>query len=110
MEILILWTLIAYGFTTIVVWGSIFENVRQWIKSKSNFFGSLISCVLCTSTWVGFILSIMTGGLTSDLWDSWWIINVFLDGMYTAGSVWALNSIVEYFEENRPNTDEKIGG
>jgi hypothetical protein len=26
----------------------------------------------------------------------------FLDGMLASGSVWAINSIVEWFEENRP--------
>lgn len=110
MGVLILWTFISYGITSIIVWGSIFENVRERIKIKSKFFGSLIGCVLCTSTWVGFLLSILTGGLTSDIWDRWWLVNFFMDGMYTAGSVWALNSIVEYFEENRPDSDEKISG
>jgi hypothetical protein len=27
---------------------------------------------------------------------------LFFDGMFSAGVVWAINSIVEYFEENRP--------
>lgn len=110
MEVLVLWTLIAYGMTSIIVWGSIFEKVRVWIKSRSQFFGELIGCTLCTSTWVGFILSILTGGLVNMVWDSIWLVDIFLDGMYTAGSVWALNSIVEYFEENRPSEDEKING
>lgn len=110
MEVLVLWTLIAYGMTSIIVWGSIFEKFRIWVKSKSTFFGELIGCVLCTSTWVGFILSILTGGIVDFTWDTPWLVDVFLDGMYTAGSVWALNSIVEYFEENRPSGDETING
>ena len=27
---------------------------------------------------------------------------VFFDGMLASGSVWAINAIVEWFEENRP--------
>jgi len=49
MASLLVWAFIAYGMTSILVWGSIFENQRLWIKSKSKFFGDLISCTLCTS-------------------------------------------------------------
>jgi len=65
MASLLVWAFIAYGMTSILVWGSIFENQRLWIKSKSKFFGDLISCTLCTSTWVGFFMSICFGGLTT---------------------------------------------
>lgn len=110
MEVIILWSFMAYGITSIIVWGSIFENFREWVKSKSTFFGTLISCVLCTATWVGFGLSIVTGGISDSIWDVPWLVDVFLDGMFTAGSVWTINSIVEYFEENRPSDDETISG
>jgi len=100
----------AYGMTTIIVWGSIFENLRDWIKNKSKFFGDLISCVLCTSTWVGFWFSLLTGGISGMFWDLNWFNTIFIDGMFTAGSVWTLNSIVEYFEENRPNNNDQING
>ena len=101
MKELILWILIAYGLTSIIVWGSIFDNVREWIKTKSKFIGDLISCTLCTGTWVGFFLSICLGGLTSHTFNIHWIFGIFFDGMLTAGAVWALNSLIEFFEENR---------
>jgi hypothetical protein len=91
----------SYGMTSILVWGSIFENQRNWIKNKSNFFGDLISCTLCTGTWVGFFLSLCLGGLSTMYFDMHWLPAIFFDGMFTAGSVWTINSIVEYFEENR---------
>jgi ABC-type Co2+ transport system permease subunit len=100
METLLLWAFIAYGMTSILVWGSIFENQRQWIKSKSKFLGDLISCTLCTSTWVGFFMSLTLGGLMN-FFDVHWVLVIFYDGMFTAGIVWAINSVVEYFEENR---------
>ncbi len=101
---LILWIFTAYGFTSILVWGSIFESTRNWIKRNSKFFGDLISCTLCTSTWVGFFMSLVIGGLTINYTSSIEyprIVWVFFDGMFTAGSVWALNAIIEFFEENR---------
>lgn len=99
--ILILWILIAYGMTSILVWGSIFEGLRSWIIKHSNFFGTLISCTLCTSTWIGFFMSFILGGIVSPIFNVHWLIGLFFDGMFTAGAVWALNAIIEFFEENK---------
>ena len=99
--ILIFW-MIAYGMTSILVWGSIFESTRVWIKKHSKFFGDLFSCTLCTATWVGFFLSAVLGGLTNHYFNIPWYVCLFMDGMFSAGSVWAINGIIEWFEENRP--------
>ena len=101
MTLLVFWALAAYGMTSILVWGKIFDNQRDWIKKHSKFFGDLISCTLCTSTWVGFFMSLVLGSLTEQFFDTFWLFDFFWDGMYTAGSVWALNSIIECFEESR---------
>ena len=100
--ILLFWILAAYGMTNILVWGSIFENQRTWIKKHSKFFGDLISCTLCTATWVGFFMSLTLGGLTNKFFhEQYWITYLFFDGMLTAGAVWAINAIIEFFEESR---------
>lgn len=99
---LLFYIIAAYGMTSILVWGSIFESTREWIKRKSKFFGDLISCTLCTSTWVGFFMSLFLGSISTQYFDTIWIINLFFDGMLTAGGVWTINAIVEWFEENRP--------
>jgi len=91
----------AYGMTSVIVWGSIFEKQREWVKNNSKFFGDLISCTLCTATWVGFFISLILGGLSESLLGVNWILSIFFDGMFTAGSVWALNAIIEFFEESR---------
>ena len=101
MIFLFFWVFIAYGMTSILVWGSIFEGFRQFIKRKSTFFGELINCTLCTSTWVGFFMSIVLGSLTSTLFSVNLIIGCFFDGMFTAGAVWAINAIVEFYEEKK---------
>lgn len=99
--ILLFYIIAAYGMTSILVWGSIFESTRVWIKSKSKFFGDLTSCTLCTSTWVGFFMSLFLGSISAQYFNTIWFINLFFDGMLTAGGVWALNAIIEFFEENR---------
>jgi hypothetical protein len=102
MEILFIWILAAYGMTSNLVWGSIFESTRTFIKKYSKFFGDLINCTLCTSTWVGFFMSIALGGLTNKFFSGqYWFTYLFFDGMVTAGAVWAINAIVEFFEESR---------
>ena len=98
---LFLWAFMGYGMTTILVYGSIFDNQRAWIKKNSKFFGDLISCMMCTSTWVGFFMSLMLGGLTSKILETNWLVGFFFDGMFTCGIVWAINGIVEFFEESR---------
>lgn len=98
---LILWAFMGYGMSTILVYGSIFEKQRNWIKNNSKFFGDLISCMMCTSTWVGFFLSLCLGGLSTEIIGIHWIPSIFFDGMFTCGAVWAINGIIEFFEESR---------
>lgn len=102
---LALFTLISYGMTTIIVYGSIFESFRNGIhvlgerNAFFKFFSDLIKCVLCTSTWVGFFLSITMFSPTECIYSITSPFNIFLDGMFSAGSVWALNAIIEWFED-----------
>mgnify|MGYP003648157392 FL=1 len=103
---LIIWILAAYGMTQILVYGSIFDTPRDWIKTNSTFFGDLISCVMCTSTWVGFFFSLTFFSPTIDL-----VLipysNIFFDGILASGSVWALNAFIEWFEKNVPSEEDE---
>jgi hypothetical protein len=101
MELIIFWILAGYGMTSILVWGSIFEKARNFIKKHSKFFGDLISCTLCTGTWVGFFMSLILGGLVNTYIELPMMPTIFFDGMFTAGAVWMVNTIVEFFEESR---------
>jgi hypothetical protein len=111
---LLIFMLMSYGMTSILVWGSIFREPREFLlefskKDKglvsefAGFLSDLVSCVLCTSTWVGFFYSIAFYSPTYEFLDIHRGISWFTDGMLSAGSVWTINSIIEWFEENRPN-------
>lgn len=100
---LFLWAFIAYGLTSIIVWGAIFDRPRNWVINHSNFFGELITCVLCSGTWVGFFMSICLGGLTNHFFMIGRLPSIFFDGVFTAGIVWAINAVLEFFEESRVN-------
>ncbi len=57
---IVLFELLAYGITNILVFGSIFKSWRDfWGKINPSFFGKLFTCPLCLSTWVGGVLSFL---------------------------------------------------
>jgi hypothetical protein len=104
MTKLIFWMIAAYGISTILVYGRIFDKPRAWLIQNSSFFGEMIQCMLCTSMWVGMFLSLVIG--LSKEYFHFLHLNIIIDGGFTAGAVWAINSIIEWFEENRPNKQQ----
>ena len=101
METLI-WILAAYGMSQILVYGSIFQNLRDRLIRNSKFFGELIQCMMFTSTCVGFFFSLAFYSPTETMTMIPYT-HVFFDGMLASGSVWGINSIIEWFEKNVPN-------
>ena len=63
---------------------------------------------MCTSTWVGFFFSLTFFSPTLEL-VSIPYSNFFFDGILASGSVWALNSFIEWFEKNVPSEDNEEG-
>lgn len=55
----ILWVLIIYGITQIIVESELFEGFRQKVYKWSPPIGTLVHCMLCTSVWVSFIVSMI---------------------------------------------------
>ena len=116
MTQLLIFMLAAYGMATIIVYGSIFNGLRNRIHNWGDneyapfnyvgkFISELIKCMLCTSTWVGFFLSLTLFAPWHELIGLNKYISIFFDGMLSAGAVWAINSVIEWFEENRPNNN-----
>lgn len=101
MTNLFLFAFIAYGMSTIIVYGSILKPFRDFLnKYNPSFFGELVGCMLCTSTWVGFFLSLCMFSPTGDIYNMPLPFNIFFDGMFGAGIVWSINAIIEWFENN----------
>lgn len=104
--------LVSYGLMNIMVFGSIFQGVRDFFNrwgsneyTPFNYLGSFISgilsCPMCFGFHSGYFLSFVLFSpiheiLDIPIWYSW-----FFDGVLSSGSVWIINSIVEWFEENR---------
>ena len=73
-------------------------------QSFGKFLSNMVACPMCFSVWGGFFLSFVVWSplnliLNVDPLFSW-----FFDGVLSSGVVWAINSIIEWFEENRPNS------
>ncbi len=106
----LLFILIAYGFSNIVVYGSIFEGFRDfWKKINPNFFGVLFSCMVCFPTWVGFFMSLTFfsptlhyGLVDFDVFGlfeiSKEVSSVFWDGVLASGTVWLIHTFQEMCE------------
>ena len=111
---LLLWMVMAYGMSNILVYGSIFNGPRNFINKWGNdeyapfqefggFISKMLACMMCCSVWVGFFYGLALYSpvhelLGVDMYYSW-----FFDGMLASGSVWAINAIIEWFEVNRPS-------
>lgn len=113
METLI-WFITAYGLTNILVYGSILQSTRDNIRLIGeagfpilspfcSFVSDMMSCMMCASTWVGFFFSFLLFSPINFYFGIESHFSWFFDGMLASGAVWAINSIIEYFEENRTN-------
>ena len=113
MTQLFLFMILAYGFSTIMVYGSIFKVMRNFIKTYGesdlllsgtfNFISGILSCMMCCSTWVGFFLGFVLFSPTHQFFGTSPYISWFFDGLFASGAVWAINGFIEWFEENRPS-------
>ena len=101
---IVLFILLAYGITNILIFGSIFESCRKfWNDVNPKFFGKLMTCPMCLSTWIGAILSIIFQNLGYDTpFTDYGILCLplaaFFDACFTSGCVWLIHTVQEAFE------------
>ena len=113
MSALIAWSIMAYGFSNIMVYGTIFKGMRDFIRAYGNsdllfsglfdFTSGILSCMMCCSTWIGFFLGTFVYSPSHELFNLTPYISWFFDGLLASGAVWAINSFIEWFEQNRPS-------
>jgi len=112
MTTLIFWTLAVYGLSNILVYGSIFSWLREGVRnlansnyrivsSIGNFIWEMLRCMMCTPTWAGFFMSIFVFSLSKYYFNTNMIVSTLLDGAFASGTTWVVNSVTEWYEENR---------
>lgn len=92
LDQLIIWILVAYGITNIVVVSKIFKHIRDWIGSKSQFFGGMLSCMMCFGFWTGMLLGLVYWSPTNLMIynNSYRALTLLLDGFLASGSIWLI--------------------
>ena len=105
---LILFILVTYGISNIIIYGSIFEGFREfWNDISPGFFGKLLGCMLCLPTWVGIFLSLGSHLLDFTQFSpfaSYGLtmapLAIFLDGCLASGCVWLIHTVQSAIERS----------
>ncbi len=98
-----LFILLCYWISNIIVNGSILDPIRGYIKKLWDWPQSLftlITCFMCISTWVWFIISLVCIYIWVELpikSDSI-LFTVFIHWMISSWSVWILHTLQQYLE------------
>lgn len=114
MTQLLLWMILAYGLSNIVVYGSIFNGPRTAINQLATedymplrgfwaFLSDMIKCMMCFGFHCGWFLSLTIYSPVHEILGVNPFVSWFFDAFLASGSTWVINSIIEWFEENRPN-------
>lgn len=101
MVALLVFILVAYGASNIMVFGTIFQNFRDLVgvdSEKPTFFSKLFGCMMCLPFWWGVLLSLFMYSPTGQLNIPIEYLNIFFDGCLASGAVWVLHTIQEKLE------------
>lgn len=124
---IILYSFLMYGFSNLLVYGmgpyNVLDKFRNICHKYTPMIGEMLECMMCTSTNLGWILSLINLLLFPQLtftpftflfannMNYWYLILLF-DALFTAGVVWFIHSIQEMCEKignyfsNTDNEDE----
>lgn len=108
MTNLFIYSFIVYGICNILIWGSNFS----WWRNLLNKLGKgdyslykLFTCFMCLPTWIGPLVSFLsiyfgdgTLSITANMGFDSLVLILFLDGVFSSGIVWFINTVQEFFE------------
>ena len=121
--VLFIYGIICYGLANTLIYAHgpfhVFDAMHNIAKKIHPQLEELLSCFICLSWWIGMMFSLMNIFLFP-LWNftpmnmlmscqmvsQYWYVAMFLDGAFTSGLVWLINTIQDYYEKNTP-TDEQ---
>ena len=118
---LTVYTLFAYGLANMVVYANgpfgIFEKWRDLSHRISAGFGELFTCMICFSTWIGVVFSLLNSFVVTSVAFTPFsvvfgaghndvVIKTFMDMCATSGAVWLLHNFEEACERHWANFSE----
>jgi len=106
--VLLTFILISYGACNNMIYGSIFEGWRNYLKKFGEggySLHKLFTCFMCLGTWMGFALSLImcSSGFShltpmGSLGMNDVLLSVFLNGLLSGGAVWLIHTLQEMME------------
>jgi hypothetical protein len=92
----LIYILIGWGITDILVNGSIFNGIRNYFLVKSPAIGKLFSCIQCSGFWVGILMGILfyLDLIFSPFDKSYFLFDILISGSLISGSCVIINSII----------------
>lgn len=108
---ILIYSFIVYGICNILIWGSNFMWLRNLLRKLGDGDYSLyklFTCFMCLPAWIGPLVSLISivygdGSLsiTKNMFpnNDYLFLILFLDGMFSSGIVWCINTFQEYFEK-----------
>lgn len=85
-------TLILYQIAQIISESTLFSPIRRFFLRSNwipiNWIGRLLDCFLCTSVWVGFVLSFVLFNFSEYL--GYYSFSWFWNGLYFSSMAWFL--------------------
>jgi len=115
------WFIIAFigwSITSILVNGTIFDEIRVYLQVKAPVLAKLMTCMQCSGFWVGILIGIL--GYSKVLENPMDLVvsangyigvcvTVFLYGLYISGASVLLNGLVVFFFKKNPMPEINIG-
>jgi hypothetical protein len=95
----LIYILIGWGITDILVNGSIFNEIRNYFLVKFPSIGKLFSCVQCSGFWVGILMGILfySDFIFPPFEKSHFISDIFISGALISGSCVIINATIFFF-------------
>lgn len=97
----LIWSIISYGISSIIVESILFRWIRNVVKRRYEMLHSLITCMLCTGVWVGFLMSVNVWSPSGEVfkYQNPYYVQVFIDGILSSQIVWLMCLIEKYYNE-----------
>jgi hypothetical protein len=91
---LLIYILVGWGITDILVNGTILNSVRNFCLVKIPFIGKLFTCIQCSGFWSGILLGVLSilNFLETPLWNFTSVARVFASGFLISGCSVIINS------------------
>lgn len=111
---LVVYTLVCYGIANTIIYANgpfhVFAYMHKFCDKHLPQMEELLSCFICLPWWIGMVLSALdyflldthvVTPMNNIMGDSeYWYAIIFIDGAFTTGIVWLINTIQSKYEKD----------